>query len=116
MLERTTLPRQLAGVFRFRDLVLRTSESGAASNQLVFDPAESVMFPSQISLDLELVEIVRNSFFNGTSDSSSVQSRTTLGTLSLTATPVPEPRSAVLLGGGLALLAALGRISARRVG
>jgi hypothetical protein len=106
VVERTTLPPQVQGEQRFRDLVLRTSALGIPSNQFVFDPAGSVMFPSGIAFDLELLEIVRVSFFNGVEDRANLVSNTTLGTLSLSATPVPEPHSAVLLGGGLAVLAA----------
>jgi len=116
VVERTTLPPLFAGEHRFRDLVLSTSGLGVPSNQFVFDPAGSLEFPSEISFDLELEEDLRIAFFNGVEFQVSTLSTTTVGTLSLTASPVPEPHTATLLGGGLALLAAASRFSARRPG
>jgi hypothetical protein len=102
VVERTTLVPQSAGELRYRDLALRTSSAGSPDNQVTFDPNFSNFIPSAIALDLELIEIVRVSLSGQVSEVST----TTLGTMSLTATPVPEPGAAVLFGAGLALLAA----------
>jgi hypothetical protein len=109
IVERSTLPPQFQHEQRFRDLVLRTSAADAPSNEFVFDVFGSFEFPDRISLDLELVEILRLVIFDSNGGQFSSSSTTTLGSLTLTAVPVPEPGTVLLLGGGLALLAAASR-------
>jgi hypothetical protein len=109
IVERSTLPPQFQHEQRFRDLVLRTSDSGVPSNQLLFDVFGSFEFPDEISLDLELVEIVRLVIFDSNGGQVSSSSSTTLGSLALSAVPVPEPGTALLVGGGLVLIGAASR-------
>lgn len=114
VVERTTLPPQFQGEQRFRDLVLRASSAGPPANQFVVDMNYSLQFPKAIALDLELIQIDRLLIFDPVVDHLSTLSTTTLGTISLTATPVPEPGTALLLAVGLALLVAFHRAAPAR--
>jgi hypothetical protein len=101
--ERDSEPGPVSGVVLIHDRALRTP----ATNTSPASVFHGDFFPSQLFLELELLEIERRSvdpdMFPTTVSSDAV------ATLSLMAVPIPEPSTAALIGVGLAGFAAWSR-------